>query len=73
MLFSSSDGLQVDLLRHRLGDAGIACETRLSDAVQAESVLPSYPELWVRNDSDFPTALMVFMSWYRQRKWSQRC
>ena len=67
MLFSSSDSSQIDLLKRKLVDAGIPCETRLEDGAGTTPELPCYPALWVRDEKNYSVALMLFASWYRQQ------
>jgi hypothetical protein len=62
MLFSSSDGLEIEATRQKFEAAGIACEIRRPSATApvANGAIPFYPELWVRNDGSYNEALKLY-------------
>jgi hypothetical protein len=61
MLFSSSTSLEAEVVRRKLLDAGIACEVRVDAGAEDMFPVPVYPELWIKNDDDFQTALKLCM------------
>ena len=60
MLFSASASLEVEAVRQKLLCVGIACEVRGDTDAEATFPIPSYPELWIKNDNDFQTALRLY-------------
>jgi hypothetical protein len=62
MLFSSSDGLEIEATRQRFEAAGIACEVRRPSATHpaANGSIPFYPELWIRDDGTYREALQLY-------------
>jgi hypothetical protein len=59
MLFSASDRGQVTLTRKKLAEAGIQCKVRRNPVAQGIFGVPSFPELWVKKDSDILKALRL--------------
>jgi hypothetical protein len=59
MLFSTTDGGEVKLVRKKLFEAGIRCEVRQNPVTQGVLGAPAYPELWVNDDGDIPKALRL--------------
>jgi hypothetical protein len=59
MLFSSTNRTEVKQVKKKLGDAGIRCEVRNNRVAQGIFGIPSYPELWVSEDSDILKALEI--------------
>ena len=59
MLFSTSDRGQVKLVRKKLSEAGIQCKVRRNPVAQGVFGIPSFPELWVRKDTDILKALKL--------------
>ncbi len=62
MLFSCSDGKEVDRLRLNLSGAGIPCEVRRKPPISERADIAFFPELWIHNDADFRVALMLLAS-----------
>lgn len=59
MLFSTTDRAEVKQVKKRLYDAGIRCEVRNNRVAQGIFGIPSYPELWVKDDGDILKALKL--------------
>jgi hypothetical protein len=59
MLFSTSDRGEVKLVRKKLAEAGIRCKVRQNPVAQGVFGVPSFPELWVKNEGDILKALRV--------------
>src|ERR1039458_2068012 len=59
MLFSATDRGEVKLVRKKLFEAGIRCEVRQNPVAQGVFGIPSYPELWVKDDGDILRALRL--------------
>jgi len=60
MLFSSSDMAEVARVGKKLLASGIRCEIRGAPRGPVPLPFPFYPELWVENDNEFDTAIVVF-------------
>lgn len=58
LLCGGSDLVKIERLRKKLNAMGIACDVVEEFALEDDSEIPSYPELWVHK-SDYPTAEMV--------------
>ncbi len=59
MLFSAADRGEVRMVRKRLVDAGIQCKVRRNPLAQGVFGVPSFPELWVKDDGDILKALRL--------------
>jgi len=59
MLFSASDHGQVNKVKKRLFEAGIKCEIHQNRMAQGVFGIPTYPELWVKEDGDILKALKL--------------
>ena len=60
LLCSGSDVEKLERTRTELVNAGIACELRRDIATNEKVELPSYPEIWIKMERDFPRAVHVF-------------
>ncbi len=59
MLFPATDRSQIRLVKNKLAQAGIQCRVRRNPVAQGVFGVPSFPELWVNDDSDILKALKV--------------
>ncbi len=59
LLFSFPDRLKTNAIANQLLAAHIACDVRGLPAEGQPLRAPSYPEVWIRNDTDFPAAVRV--------------
>lgn len=59
LLCGGSDLVKLERVRRKLTGMGIACELVNQFEVEDDSEIPSYPELWVRQLEDYPTAEIV--------------
>ena len=66
LLFSSSDDAQLERVSRRLTAAGIACHVQKESVEPGTEYLNSYPGLWVKNDADYRTACVIFVSTCRR-------
>ena len=57
LLLGGSDLGKLERVRTRLLDMGVACDIVYDVDGDEQEELPSYPELWVRQDEDFDTAV----------------
>jgi hypothetical protein len=62
LLFASSDPGKITHVSARLVAAGIPCEVRSTPPEPNLCLAGCYPELWVQNDEDFRTAVVIFAS-----------
>lgn len=59
MLLSGSDVVKVERIKRTLNGIGVNCEIRHQNDTDDLSEVPTYPELWVKKDEDFDTAMLV--------------
>lgn len=59
MLFSTTDRGEIATVRRKLTKAGIRCRVRRNPLAQGLFGIPSFPELWIPNDSDILKALRL--------------
>jgi hypothetical protein len=59
LLLGGSDLGKLERVRTRLLGMGVACDIVYQLDEDAHEELPSYPELWVRQDEDFDTAMLA--------------
>jgi len=59
MLFSTTDRAEVKQVKKKLFDAGIRCEVRHNRVAQGVFGIPSFPELWVKDERDILKALKL--------------
>ena len=60
LLCSGSDLEKLERTRMELVNAGIACELRRDIATSDKVQFPSYPEIWIKMETDFSRAVYVF-------------
>jgi hypothetical protein len=60
LLCSGSDFDKLERTRTELVRKGIACELRRDIPTGHKSDIPTYPELWIKAERDFPQAVSVF-------------
>ena len=60
LLCSGSDLNKLERTRKELVNVGISCELRRDIPVGNRSDLPTYPEIWIKSEDDFPVAVLVF-------------
>jgi len=60
LLCSGSDLEKLEKTRKELVRAGVSCELRRDIPVGDSLDIPSYPELWIKAEDDFPCAVSVF-------------
>jgi len=59
MLFSTTDRGEVKLVKKKLAEAGIRCRVRQNPVAQGVFGVPSFPELWVKDEGDILRALRL--------------
>jgi hypothetical protein len=59
MLFSATDRGEVKMVRKKLDEAGIRCKVHRNPVAQGVFGVPSFPELWVEDESDILKALRL--------------
>ncbi len=62
LLLSGSDLEKLERVRVKLLSIGVACDIVQDTDENGAPGLPTYPELWVRRDSDFETASLALRS-----------
>ena len=62
-LYTSNNSAELGLLRSRLEEIGIECETRNEAASQDMFGFPFQLELWILNDEDWEDASALIADW----------
>ena len=62
-VFTSSDSTELALLKNMLEQAGIRCVEINEQMAQTIPTPPFQTELWVENESDYPTATAIVTEW----------
>lgn len=58
-IYSSSNSVEVGIVKNQLDAAGIPCEIRNEAVSQAIIGTPFEPELWILNDEDYEDARRI--------------
>ncbi len=59
MLFSTTDRSEIRQVKKKLFAAGIQCKVRRNPVAQGVFGIPSFPELWIRDEADILRALRL--------------
>lgn len=60
LLCSGSDLEKLEKTRKELLGVGISCELRRDIPVGNRTDIPTYPEIWIKSEADFASAVRVF-------------